>query len=73
MARLAHQLAILSERVTADAIELALFPDLAQRYQIYSTPALVINESAPIFGFLREAELMQHVLHIAGPRPFEPE
>lgn len=73
MARLAHQLAILSVHVTADAIELALFPDLARRYQIYSTPALVINDSVPIFGFLREAELTQHVLHIAGPRPFEPE
>jgi hypothetical protein len=70
---LAHQLAILSDHVTADAVEIALFPDLAQRYQIYSTPALVINDSAPSFGFLREDELMQQTLHIAGPRPFEPD
>ena len=71
MARLAHQLAILSPLVTADAIDASLFPDLVRRYQIFATPALVINDHEPIFGFLGEADLVQRVLNIAGPRPFE--
>lgn len=73
MARLAHQLAILSPHVTADAIDASLFPDLVRRYQIYSTPALVINDREPIFGFLGEADFIKRVLRVAGPRPFQAE
>ncbi|HEX8994682.1 MAG TPA: thioredoxin family protein [Ktedonobacterales bacterium] len=73
MARLAHQFAILDAHITADVIDLTLFPEMARRYQIYATPALVINDREPIFGFLREEELAQQVLRIAGPRPFEEE
>jgi alkyl hydroperoxide reductase subunit AhpF len=70
---LAHQLAILSPHITADVIDASLFPDLVRRYQIFSTPALVINDREPIFGFLGEADLVQRVLNVAGPRPFEAE
>lgn len=73
MARLAHQLAILNSHVTADAIDATLFPDLVRRYQIFATPALVINDREPVFGFLSEAEVIQRVLYVAGPRPFEEE
>ncbi len=62
---------MLSARVTADAIDATLFPDLVRRYQIYSTPALVINDREPVFGFLSEADLIQRVLYVAGPQPFE--
>lgn len=71
MARLAHQFAIVNAHITADVVDLALFPELGQRYQIFATPALVINDQQPVFGFLRADELAQHVLHVAGPRPFE--
>ena len=73
MSRLAHQLAILDAHVTADAVDARLFPELTRRYQIYATPALVINGREPIFGFLTATELMQHVLRIAGPRPYAAE
>jgi hypothetical protein len=62
---------MLSVHVTADAIDASLFPDLVRRYQIYSTPALVINDREPVFGFLSESDFVQRVLHIAGPQPFE--
>jgi len=70
---LVHQLAILNARVTADAIDGSLFPDLVRRYQIFATPALIINDREPVFGFLSEADIIQRVLYIAGPQPFEEE
>lgn len=77
-ARRAHQLAIESERITADVIEITEFPDLAQRHQVYAVPKTVITvapggaaEPAPggqveFDGAVPEAELMRRLAEALG-------
>jgi glutaredoxin-like protein len=48
--RMAHKIAIECMQVTADAIEVAEFPDLAHRYGITSVPRIVINETVAFSG-----------------------
>ena len=59
--RLAHQLALESDRITADAIEATEFPHLAQRYQVRTVPKTIINETGVIEGALPEARFVQTV------------
>jgi len=48
--RTAHQLAIESNHVRADMIEISEFPYLAQRYAVMSVPKIVINEDYSFIG-----------------------
>ncbi len=43
-------MAVESEMVTADVIEVSEFPHLAERYQVYGVPKTVINESMQFEG-----------------------
>jgi predicted DsbA family dithiol-disulfide isomerase len=58
MARLAHKLAIASERVTADVIEAIEFPHLAQKYQVMGVPKTVVNERHEVVGAVPEARFL---------------
>ncbi|SNQ59332.1 protein disulfide oxidoreductase [Candidatus Methanoperedens nitratireducens] len=49
-ARLAHQFAIENEFVRSDVIEMTEFPYLVQKYNIMSTPHIVINENTSFVG-----------------------
>ncbi len=49
-ARIAHQLAIESEFISSDVIEMIEFPYLVQRYGIMSVPHIVINEDTAFVG-----------------------
>ncbi len=49
-ARIAHQLAIESEFISSDVIEMVEFPYLAQRYNVMSVPHIVINEDTSFIG-----------------------
>jgi glutaredoxin-like protein len=49
-ARIAHQLAIESEFIRSDVIEMTEFPYLVQRYSVMSTPHIVINEDTAFVG-----------------------
>jgi len=60
--RLAHKLAIASDRVRADAVEAIEFPHLANKYQVYGVPLTVINEQVRVEGAVPEARLVQEVL-----------
>ncbi len=64
--RLAHQLALESEHITADMVEAAEFPDLVQRYGIRAVPHVVINGRTAFVGALPEAEFVARVLEAAG-------
>jgi predicted DsbA family dithiol-disulfide isomerase len=66
--RLAQQLAVESDLVTADLVEVTEFPSLAQRYQVRAVPRTVINESGSIAGALPEAEFVKAVIAAAQSR-----
>ncbi len=49
-ARIAHQLAIESDFIRSDVIEMTEFPYLVQRYNVMSVPHIVINEDTAFVG-----------------------
>lgn len=51
---LAYQLAVESDLVTADMVEVIEFPHLATRYQVMGVPRTVINETIHIEGAMPE-------------------
>jgi predicted DsbA family dithiol-disulfide isomerase len=66
--RLAQQLAVESDLVTTDLVEVTEFPSLAQRYQVRAVPRTVVNESGSIAGALPEAEFVKAVIAAAQSR-----
>jgi len=70
--RLAHQLAIESDRVRADVVEATEFPQLVTRYQVRGVPRTVINDSATVDGALPEAAyvaaILQAIAQAGAPR-----
>jgi predicted DsbA family dithiol-disulfide isomerase len=63
--RLAQQLAVESDLVTADLVEVTEFPHLAQRYAVRAVPRTVVNETASIEGALPESEFVKAVVAAA--------
>ena len=59
---LAHQTAIASDWVTADAIDATEFPDLADRYHVHGVPRTVINDAVHIEGAVPEPALMSQLI-----------
>ncbi len=64
--RLAHHLAVASDRIRGDCVEATEFPDLAQRYMVMAVPKTVINERASFEGALPEAQFVERVLQAVG-------
>jgi predicted DsbA family dithiol-disulfide isomerase len=62
MARAAFQLAMSSDRITADVFEAQEFPALAQKYQIRGVPMTIVDEGAPIMGNVGGARLLQAIM-----------
>ena len=50
-----------NELITADAVEVSEFPDLARKYKIMGVPKTVINENFSIEGSGPEAMLMAKI------------
>jgi len=65
MARAAFQLAMSSDKITADVFEAQEFPELAQKYQVRGVPMTLVNDGAPIMGNVGGAKLLQAVLATA--------
>lgn len=59
---LAHQIAMESDKVTADMIEASEFPHLSQRYQVMGVPKTVINDKSSVDGAVPEAHLVDQLL-----------
>ncbi len=64
--RLAHQMAIESDLVTADMVEATEYPDLVRRYAVQGVPKTVINESVWIEGSLPEPEYIDQIVEGVG-------
>lgn len=58
---LAHQLAFVSDKVTADMVEVTEFPHLGQRYNVMGVPRTVINEDTYIEGAVPENMLLEEL------------
>lgn len=59
-------MALASSGVRADVIEAAEFPDLAQRYQVYAVPKVVLNDAYAFEGALPEPAFVQYVAAAAA-------
>ena len=64
--RLAHSMAIASERVRADMVEAIEFPHLAHKYNVYGVPRTVINEETHLEGAAPEPLLLAKVKEAVG-------
>jgi len=67
MVRLAHQLAVESELVTADMIEGMEFPHLAHKYGVMGVPKTIINETFEVVGAVPEEHFIGQVIQVANP------
>ncbi len=67
---LAHQMAVESDLVEAEAVEASEFPDLADRYGVSGVPHTAINEGAgELIGAAPEAMLIDQIKQVlAGMR-----
>jgi hypothetical protein len=52
--------------VTADAVEVTGYPDLARKYQVSSVPKTVVGEGVQFVGAGPESMLLKHVQEAAG-------
>ncbi len=66
-ARLAHQLAVENAHVIADVVEISLFIDLMQRYQVQGVPKTVINDRVEFTGAMPEPHFVEAVLQALKP------
>ena len=66
--RLAQQLAVESDLITADLVEITEFPDLARRYQVRAVPRTIVNGATGIEGALPESEFVKAVVAAARKR-----
>ncbi len=73
MADLANRLAIESDKVTSDIIDISVFPDLPDAARVKAVPTLVVNGATAIVGRRSEEDLVAAVVQAAGvpsePRP----
>lgn len=64
--RLAHMFAFASDKIKGEMIEANSFPELADKYQVYAVPKVVINEEYSFEGSLPEAEFLNKVMKAIG-------
>jgi glutaredoxin-like protein len=64
---LAHHMAFESDVITADMVNAQEFPLLAQRYNVYAVPKVVINDSVQFEGALPEASFLQKIMSSVSP------
>jgi glutaredoxin-like protein len=59
---IAHKIALENDFITAEMIDISEFPHLANKYQVYGVPKVVINETIQFEGAIPEAQFLDHVL-----------
>jgi predicted DsbA family dithiol-disulfide isomerase len=63
---LAHQLAVESDLITGDMVEVMEFPHLATKYEVMGVPRTVIDETIHIEGAVPETMLMDEFAPLLG-------
>ncbi|MGC8912717.1 MAG: protein disulfide oxidoreductase [Thermoplasmata archaeon] len=64
--RIAHKFAFENPKISAEMIEASEFPDLAEKYGVFSVPKVVINNDVEFEGALPEEHFAEHVLLAIG-------
>ena len=59
-------MAMESQHVVADVIEVQEFPQLAQAYNVMGVPKTVINDTVVFTGAIPESKFMERVLEAVG-------
>ncbi len=62
--RMAHKFAIENENIRGEMVEAQEFPELAQRYEVYAVPKIVVNDEVEFEGALPEPHFVKQVLRI---------
>lgn len=63
---LAHAMAIVSDKVRADAVEATEFPHLTMKYDVMGVPRTVINEDEFIEGAAPETMIIEAIRSALG-------
>ena len=63
--RLAQQMAVESDFVTADLVEVTEFPELAKRYRVRAVPRTIVNDVGSIEGALPETDFVEAIIAAA--------
>ena len=50
----------------ADIVEASEFPDLAERYNVYAVPKIVINDDTEFVGAQPEPQFVGYIVQAAG-------
>ncbi len=58
---MAHQMAVASEQVVADVVEVDGLPELAQEYKVTSVPKTLVNGSVELLGSQSESSLLDAI------------
>jgi len=58
--------------VRTDIVEAGEFPDLAERYNVYAVPKIVINDTVEFVGAQPEPHFMRYVAQAAGVQEAPP-
>ena len=59
---LAHNFAIVNDNITSDVVEIQEFPNLSDKYSVFSVPKTVVNESSEVVGAVPEAVFLEKVM-----------
>lgn len=62
--RVAHQMALESDKVRADMVEATEFPHLSMKYNVRGVPRTVINEDHAFEGMMPEAMVLSEALKV---------
>ncbi|MFX0068065.1 MAG: thioredoxin family protein [Promethearchaeota archaeon] len=65
MVRLAHRLAVASDKIQAEMIESMEFRDMALKYNVTAVPRTVINDKVDVVGLLSESKLLDSIFKAA--------
>jgi glutaredoxin-like protein len=58
----AHQIAIASAHVRADMVGAVEFPQLAQKYEVFAVPKIIINETHRLEGVIPEPQFVEEIM-----------
>lgn len=58
---MAHQMAVASENVGAEVVEVDAFPELGRQYKVTSVPKTLVNGSVELLGSQSESSLLDAI------------
>jgi len=61
VSRLAHQMAVVSEHVVAEVVDVAALSELARKYHVTSVPKTLLNGSVELLGSQSEESFLDGI------------